>query len=138
MSEFKEGDLVIASASADFLNVVEGTIDAIIKDGESYEQTKLRTGKEYPSRSEMLQFNSYMVRYNEPGKTGESLLITPYVKARYNKAQLYGLIKQLKNLINNDGETAAAMRSVADLYGKKDEVLNELDQLHEAVRVWDV
>jgi hypothetical protein len=51
-----------------------------------------------------------------------------------NKAQLYGLLTQLTNLVNNKTDTAAAMRSVADLYSKPDEVLSELASLREIVR----
>lgn len=46
-----------------------------------------------------------------------------------SKAQVLGLLTQLKNLMNNDTNTVSAMRSVTDLYGKKDEVIIELDAL---------
>lgn len=45
------------------------------------------------------------------------------------RSQLYGLITQLQNLIKNGNDTAAAMRSVANLYSKPDEVLKELEVL---------
>jgi len=51
-----------------------------------------------------------------------------------NKSQLYGLLTQLTNLVNNKTDTAAAMRSVSDLYSKPDEVLDELATLREIVR----
>lgn len=54
-----------------------------------------------------------------------------------DKSQLYGLLTQLTNLINNQHDTAAAARSVANLYGKPAEVLNELSQIRLAVKAWD-
>lgn len=42
------------------------------------------------------------------------------------KTQLQGLLLQLKNLMDSDTNTAKANRSVADLYGKKNEVRQEI------------
>lgn len=50
------------------------------------------------------------------------------------KAQVLGLITQLENLIAADADTAKAMRSVADLYGKTDEVKHELSVIKEIIR----
>ena len=55
-------------------------------------------------------------------------------KPPINKAQLYGLLTQITNLVNNKTDTAAAMRSVADLYSKPEEVLSELATLRDIVR----
>jgi hypothetical protein len=42
------------------------------------------------------------------------------------KAQILGLLTQLENLMNNDQDTAKALRSVSNLYDKREEVLHEL------------
>lgn len=54
--------------------------------------------------------------------------------AKISKSQLYGLLTQLTNLITNGSDTAAAMRSVANLYSKPDEVLAELSALRDIVK----
>ena len=51
-----------------------------------------------------------------------------------SRLQLYGLITQLENLIKNGSDTAAAMRSFANLYNKPDEVLAELSALRDIVK----
>lgn len=48
--------------------------------------------------------------------------------------QIYGLLTQLTNLINNRTDTAAAMRSVANLYNKADEVLSELEAIRNIIK----
>jgi hypothetical protein len=58
----------------------------------------------------------------------EPVAVWPYAA---EKTQLYGLLTQLENLINNSNDSAAAMRSMADLYTKKNEVLIEIQALRE-------
>ena len=61
------------------------------------------------------------------------------------KAQITGLATQLENLMNNAnntvandcGDTAAVLRSIADLLGKNAEVVNELDIIKQLVKDTD-
>lgn len=49
------------------------------------------------------------------------------------KSQLLGLLTQFTNLAKSSADTAKAMRSVADLYGKTEEVLAELEAIRSIV-----
>lgn len=65
-----------------------------------------------------------------PGQPIPAELQTPII----TNLQLYGLLTQLTNLINNRSDTAAAMRSVANLYNKADEVLSELEAIRNIIK----
>jgi hypothetical protein len=58
--------------------------------------------------------------------TEECSLVDYYADSDTTQAQLLGLIKQMDNLVSNGGNAGKVLRSVADLYGKVDEVKNEL------------
>lgn len=129
--KYPNGMEVEASATADFASFVNGTIFSQYLDVESYEAARLRLNKEFPEKSELLTQQRYYIQTDTDHPTADH----EFFKANFVRAvgvprsQLYGLITQLQNLIKNGGDTAAAMRSVANLYSKPDEVLKELDAL---------
>jgi hypothetical protein len=50
------------------------------------------------------------------------------------KSQQLGLLTQLENLLLSEQDSAKALRSMADLFGKRDEVIQELDAIRTAVK----
>jgi len=56
-----------------------------------------------------------------------------YTDSGTTKNQLLGVIKQFDNLVSNGDNAGKVLRSVADLYGKVDEVKNELSVLKNIV-----
>lgn len=131
MDKYPNGMIVEASATADFAHFVTGTIFAEYVDIESYEAARVRLNKQFPDKSELLTFQRYYIQTASDHPDADH----DFFKANFvrpvgvPRSQLYGLITQLQNLIKNGGDAAAAMRSVANLYSKPDEVLRELDAL---------
>lgn len=129
--QYPNGMEVEASVAADFATFVTGTIFSQYVDVESYEDARKRLGKQLPEKSELLKQRRYYIQTESDNPSADH----DFFKANFvrpvgvPRSQLYGLITQLQNLIKNGGDTAAAMRSVANLYSKPDEVLKELEAL---------
>lgn len=104
---------VMVSADADFAGAIEGALV-------------------YQDVTEDHSHNIFGVRHFSEAMGCDTVTYGKYAKLTeptVSRSQLYGLITQLQNLIKNGGDTAAALRSVANLYSKPDEVLKELDAL---------
>jgi len=133
--QYPNGMEVEASVTADFATFVTGTIFSQYMDVESYEDARKRLGKEFPNKSDLLTQRRYYIQTESDNPSADH----DFFKASFvrpvgvSRSQLYGLITQLQNLIKNSNDTAAAMRSVANLYSKPDEVLKELDALRELI-----
>jgi hypothetical protein len=65
-------------------------------------------------------------------KSIDNIQVTP-ISISVPKSQMLGLLTQLENLIMAGDDTAKAMRSIADLYGKDAEVIAEIDAIRQIV-----
>ncbi|MBL1321516.1 MAG: hypothetical protein COA63_010725 [Methylophaga sp.] len=64
----------------------------------------------------------------------ECSVVDYYTDSGTSKAQLLGVIKQFDNLVSSGNDAGKVLRSVADLYGKVEEVKNELSVIDNIVR----
>lgn len=132
VDEYANGTIVEASSNADFSDAILGELAGqLLNDGVplfvvNYYSHELGMNTTQAFGFIRLHDEEYeQPPVQEPEEPEQPPVETPGV----SKPQLFGLITQLENLIQNGHDTAAAMRSVANLYSKPDEVLQELDAL---------
>lgn len=123
VAEYPLDTTVTISANAEFTDPVAGIL---VYQDVTQDQSQNIFGVSHYSEAMGCQTTTYghfakLVEQNEPIQT-------------INKPQLYGLLTQLSNLISNGSDTAAAMRSVANLYNKADEVLSELETIRTIIK----
>lgn len=146
---YGEANLVQVSMFADFSDYVEGELLFAIWDREDLTKAEQRLGMEFPEVSQLEKYVQFGIRQNDKLRSidtePDSVISWGWKYARYpkatdavcttvdyfqetgtTKAQLLGVIKQFDNLVSNGGDAGKVLRSVADLYGKVDEVKNEL------------
>ncbi|WP_296592618.1 hypothetical protein [Methylophaga sp.] len=140
VDEYANGTIVEASSNADFSDAILGELAGqLLNDGVplfvvNYYSHELGMNTTQAFGFIRLHDEEYeQPPVQEPEEPEEPPIVVPEIPPvqtpGVSKPQLFGLITQLENLIHNGQDTAAAMRSVANLYSKPDEVLQELDAL---------
>lgn len=119
------------------IGLVEMEFISVFEGKESVEDYIYRTGKWYPEVTDLIDIVAVLAKSDagEIRAYREAVLIEeePVPVPVTPKSQLIGLLTQLNNLINNGHDTAKACRSVANLYGKPDEVKAELAEIRRMV-----
>lgn len=125
------GDTMVISETEDFAQSVQGELT--YQDVSENKQNNI-FGVSHYSESMGCMTVTYGYYAKPPAvnlpEEGENTVST-------TKSQLYGLLTQLENLMDNSDSTPAAMRSVADLFAKSDEVKAELETLRQIVKESD-
>lgn len=128
---------------------------AVMRHIEDLDAAEIRLGTQHPEVKDLLRWETVLVfvpetreikdfRYGRTieGQEAPVVIGEPVVDPQPeepsegpSKAQQLGLLLQLKNLISNGQDTAKAMRSVADLYSKSEEVIAELDAITVLIKI---
>lgn len=137
VNQYPEGTLVEASKTEGFDQFVTGTIDSQWFSSESYEQARIRTGKQYPEKSELLVTNTFLVKYYPDESDVPAYLVANYARIPEpvtTNAELFGLLTRIENILT-ETDPGKVMRSVASLITDKEDMLVRLNVIRDRLKV---